>query len=227
MVEKEINIAYETLFELLRREKTREEIQKIDDGFFDNVIVYLKEERELIKKLRIKQDLFASEELRKAEIKDENVRKIIRELYEKRERKIINLALDCSRTDASIIDTSHLLKEEKVFYECIVELFNRFRKGLLFNLLRGEKIDDSVCSIKVKEDDKFEEENNINLIEPGADSDGLIVENLIKLKFAAEIPKFVGQDMKEYGPYSAGQIEDIPTAIADIFLKSGNAEKVG
>jgi len=225
-MDKEINIAYETLFELLRREKTREEIQKIDEGFFNNVIGYLNEERELIKKLRIKQDLFASEELRKAEIKDENVRKIIRELYEKRERKIINLALDCSRTDSSIIDTSHLLKEEKVFYECIVELFNRFRKGLLFNLLRGEKIDENICYKDFKENEKFEEDSSINLIEPGVEGDGLITESLIKLKFASEIPKFVGQDMKEYGPYSAGQIEDIPLAIADIFLKSGNAERV-
>ena len=108
----EINITYETLFELLRREKNREELQKLDETFFNDVVTYLKEQKEFLNEQKTKQDLFAVEELKKAEIQEENIRKILRELYEKREKKMISLALDASRTSSSIIDTSVLLEEE-------------------------------------------------------------------------------------------------------------------
>ena len=70
----EINISYETLFELLRREKTRDELQKLEDSFFTDVVNYLKEKEEFLQNQKKKQDLFAADEIYKAEKQLENIK---------------------------------------------------------------------------------------------------------------------------------------------------------
>ena len=115
MAEKEINITYETLFELLRREKNREELQKLDKSFYQDVVSYLKGKEEAIEQLKTKQDLFVGEEKAKAEKQLENIRKILKEFYDKREKKIIEMTMDASRTSSIAIDTSAMLQEEKQF----------------------------------------------------------------------------------------------------------------
>ena len=42
---KEFNISYTTLFELLRREKDREELQKLQKTFFEDVKSYIQEKQ--------------------------------------------------------------------------------------------------------------------------------------------------------------------------------------
>ena len=64
----EVNITYETLFEILRREKNREELQKLDESFFNDVLNYVKEKKQQLNDLQTKDDLFAVEEKKKAEI---------------------------------------------------------------------------------------------------------------------------------------------------------------
>jgi len=44
---KEVNITYETLFELMRREKMREDLQEISPSFFDDVLEYLIEKQKI------------------------------------------------------------------------------------------------------------------------------------------------------------------------------------
>ena len=106
---KEINITYETLFDLLRREKTREELQKLDPEFFNDVIDYVKEKTKSYYELKDKTDLFAADERLKADKQLQNIKKIIKEIYERREKKIIALAVDSSRMFSTVIDKSALL----------------------------------------------------------------------------------------------------------------------
>ena len=61
--EESIPITYETLFEFLRIEKSREELQKLDDGFYNHVIQYLKQKQDMLDKKRHESDLFAAEEI--------------------------------------------------------------------------------------------------------------------------------------------------------------------
>jgi len=134
---KEINITYETLFELLRREKNREELQKLDDNFFSDVVNYLKDKKSALE--LPKNDIFAAEERRKAENQLGNIKNILKEIYEKREKKIMHMALDMSRTsvgilNSEIIDTSNMLKEEKELFDCLVQNLNNIRKGVLFRV---------------------------------------------------------------------------------------------
>ena len=64
----EVTITYETLFELLRREKERNELQKLDDSFFPNILRYLKDKHTIINQQQT--DLFSAEEKKKTLVED-------------------------------------------------------------------------------------------------------------------------------------------------------------
>ena len=49
MGENEITITYETLFDLLRREKSRDELQSLSPTFFIDFIDYLKDKVNILK----------------------------------------------------------------------------------------------------------------------------------------------------------------------------------
>jgi len=198
----EINITYETLFELLRREKTREELQKLNMSFFSDVVNYLKEKNDAL--ILPKNDIFAAEERRKAETQMENIRNILKEFYEKREKKIISMALDMSRMsmgalNSEIIDTSAMLKEEKELFDYLVDVLNNNRKGVLYNILEAKMPD----AKKKEAEEKKEEEKP----EQEEQKEELKEENRQKLiRFLLAVPKFVGTDLQEYGPFEKEDI---------------------
>lgn len=129
----DIRITYETLFDLLRREKNREELQKLDKDFYEQVLAYLKEKREALSKKG--DELFVSAEREKLKIQFQNIRRIIKELYERREKKIINMAVNRARTGSDVIDTTHLLPSEKEFFEEQVNLLSKYKDNVLDAIL--------------------------------------------------------------------------------------------
>src|SRR3989344_3546010 len=122
MAEQSITITLETLFDLLRREKSREELQPLDARFYQDLVRYINEKRVLMTTQQKSLDLFSELEREKATIQFNNIKKLIRELYEKRERKIISMALNKSKTNTDLIDTSSMLDEERILYEELVYL---------------------------------------------------------------------------------------------------------
>jgi DNA replication initiation complex subunit (GINS family) len=214
-MDKEINITYETLFELFRREKTREELQKLDKNFFEDVVNYLKEKQAALN--LPKNDIFAAEERRKAEMQLENIKNILKEFYEKREKKIINMALDMSRTgmgalNSEIVDTSAMLKEEKGLFDLLVKSLNNSRKGVLYNILEAKVPD-------IKEEEKEAKEEAEQKEEVKADPKK-------KIRFLQAVPKFIGTDLQEYGPFEKEDSAGLPAEIADILINKGRAEEM-
>lgn len=137
MAEKSINITLETIFDLLRREKSKEELQKLDSSFYQDLVAYLNEKKAMMESQQKSLDLFTEAEKEKSMIQFNNIKRMVKDLYERREKKIINMALNKSKTNAAIIDTSTLLDEERIFYEELVYLFNKFRQDIVLNLIEG------------------------------------------------------------------------------------------
>src|SRR3989338_3323098 len=100
MSDKDVNITYDTLFELLRREKNREELQQLPETFFADVVIYLREKNNVLSRNN-DDNVFSAEEKEKTKGQLDNVKKIIKEFYEKRERKIMEMAIFKSRTNTS------------------------------------------------------------------------------------------------------------------------------
>lgn len=206
----EVTITYETLFELLRREKERSELQKLDSSFFNNVLRYLKDKHAIITKQQT--DLFSAEEKRKTEEQLQNVKKIIRELYNKREKKIISMAVDKSKNKAVIVDNSVFLREEKELFDNIVKMLDMGRENILFNIIElKEPV--SLRSINLeKREVKVEKEEK--------KKDTKLV------RFLSAVPKFVGKELEEYGPFDEEDMASLPVEIANVLINKGRVEEI-
>ena len=206
----EVVITYETLFELLKRERERTDLQKLEPSFFSDTINYIKDKKKIIE---AKSDsVFALDEKKKTERQLDNIYKIIKELYERREKKIISLALDKSRTKSNLIDTTALLKEEKVFFDSLAGLLDNYRDAILFTVL-NEKLP----FMRPLEDKK----------QTGDFKTALELKKSTKLvRFLHQVPKFVGPELEEYGPFEEEDIANLPMEIADVLLNKSKAEEI-
>lgn len=215
MGEKEINITYETLFELLRREKSREELQKLDKSFFSDVNNYIKEKESMTKG---SDELFSAESSENIKKQIENAKKILKELYEKRERKIADLAIYKSRTGSELVDNSVFLEEEKALFDALVEIFNKYRKDFLMNILK------SVKPTIVEEEKETKEKMKTEIEERKVETEK--EDEVILIRFLHAVPKFVGKELEVYGPFEAEDVASLPKDIAKVLINKGRAEKI-
>ncbi|MBN2112222.1 DNA replication complex GINS family protein [Candidatus Woesearchaeota archaeon] len=212
--QKGMNITYETLFEVLRIEKNRDDLQELPPSFFDDVLQYLREKQQIFDESLVKEDLFSATEREKISNELGNLRRMLKETYERREKKIINMALNKSRTKSNIIDTSRLLKEETAFFDQIVDTLDRFRKGILLNMfdLRQPFIEESKLQPNGSSsagENKEKEKKDTKLV-----------------RFLHPIPKFIGKELEVYGPFEEEDMANLPVEIADVLIGKGRAEEV-
>ncbi len=205
----EVTITYETLFELLRREKERSELQKLDSSFFANLLRYLKDKQTIITKQQT--DLFSLEEKKKTQEQLENVKRIIKELYNKREKKIVSMAIDKSRNNSSIVDNSVFLKQEKELFDNTVKILNMSRDNILFNIIElKEPLSLEGVTVEKREiKGEKEEKKDTKLV-----------------RFLSAVPKFVGKELEEYGPFEEEDIASLPVEIANVLINKGRGEEI-
>ncbi len=134
----EIKVTLESLYDILRNEKKKEDLQQLENSFYVDVVAYLRTKKALLDSQKDRDELFANNEREKLEYELRSIKRILKEIYEKREKKIIDIALNKSRTRSDIIETDAMLREEKQFYDRIVILFDTFRTGVLLKLFKGE-----------------------------------------------------------------------------------------
>ena len=196
----DINITYDTLVDLSRRERSRSELQKLEPTFYHDVVSYLKEKQAILDDLKGRDE---PDQARNTQNQLHNARKLIKDIYDRRERKIFEMSLNKSRTGSDIIDTSALLEEEKRFFELMVKLLNKYREGLLGTTLSLQPI------IPHKEEPEA----------PKPEGDKLV-------RFLHAVPKFVGADLAVYGPYEAEDMAKLSADVADVLIKKGRVEEI-
>ena len=226
----EIVITYETLFELLKRERERPDLQKLEVTFFADVISYIRDKKKI---LEAKNDpAFGIEERKKTERQLENIYKIVKEIYERREKKIINLAMDKSRTKSNLIDTTGLLNEEKVVLEALASLLDTYRDAILLSVLNEkmpfmQNIAEKRYNSPKPEVSQFHRQN---APENGAEDHFKPASEMKKttkmVRFTSSVPKFVGPELEEYGPFEIEDIANFPSEIADVLISRGKSEEI-
>jgi len=202
--QKEVLVTFETLYDALRKEKVREDLQNLPKHFFNDVLVYLREKQQAYDETQGKLDLFSSAEREKLTVQLQNIRRILKELYDRREKKIVDIAINKSRTQSNIIDTSNMLDYEKAFYRMMTAVLDKFRIDVLLKLfeLKELVIDDSV-EIKPEQ---------------------AVIDKKTKLvKFLQPTEQFVGKELELYGPFEANDQVYLPCDIADILISKGSA----
>jgi len=116
-------ITHEAIYEILVKEKARQDLQKIDPEFFNQLSKYL-EEKELILKSQKEKDSFP-EEIKKTEKQLKTITQLSNEITERRKRKILDLALLNSRTPTAIKE-KNLLQNEEILYDSILTTLKQF-----------------------------------------------------------------------------------------------------
>ncbi len=217
-------ITYETLFELYRREKNRDELQQLEAGFFERAIAYMKD-------LKKDAPLLADDVVERNRTLAFNIKKLMRDIYARRERKIVNMALVKTVSPQSIIGTAVLLEHEKMLFEHIFSALQS-QRGQVFSLLENDGNPVSLSTVR----------QGVSVVQPPvslpshpvvtpspshstpAPSAAEKDRDTIKLEFTQDQPKFIGPNLEIYGPYTVGDTAELPKIIADIILETGKAE---
>ncbi|MBI5003143.1 hypothetical protein HZC31_07190 [Candidatus Woesearchaeota archaeon] len=246
-----IAITYETLFDILRMEKRREDLQQLQPSFFDDTVHYLKQKKELIRKRDHESGIDSFDEIKKLSIQYENIQKIIKEIYERREKKILMMALNKSRTKMSTMNVDVLLPQEMEFYQQLTRLLDTYRVDVLEKLIRGmipkqqiaavvsslSSTSSQISSVSRQELEKpaptysREEEQSSKQMEQkkqNTENNASVEKDagLMQVKFLQAMEEFVGPELESYGPFDAHAVAMIPSMIATLFISSGVAVEV-
>ena len=124
-----------------------------------------------------------------------NLKKTVEEIFRLREKKVLNKALIAVRTDE--YTESHMASEEKEVFKKLINLLNS-HNSLLTEIF--------------SENSSKRDKKDLDL-------------NRFSIRITREVPKFVGTDMKEYGPFSEGQVIELPEKIAKLFISRKLGEK--
>ena len=227
---------------MLRNEKKKEELQQLENSFYMDVATYMREKKALLDTKRENEDIFASSDRSKLDYELRSIQRILKELYEKREKKIIDIALNKSRTGSDIINTASMLREEKEFYAAVLNSLDLYRKGILLNMYRGnlpEIAKDGVSRINLKVEEKAPQVTKVEeapQVEDNPDEDmpmetagveeSTSEQSKTKVKFLHAMPSFVWKDMKVYGPFDQGQEMEIFKEVADLLVRKGRVEVI-
>ncbi len=208
---KEINITYQTIQDLSRVENNRAELQKLSDSFFLDLINYLNEKKKILN-APADGDLFSSTEKENTRIQMDNIINLLDKLYDKRERKLINMALDTARVGKSLIDTSIMLKEEKKLFEDVTKVLESYRKDILLNIKDGKHPEVTTTP-----------KNGVP-VEGTTKNVETTKRDTVLVRFLSAVPKFVGKDLEIIGPFEEEDVANLPQDIADVLIEKERAE---
>ncbi|MEK6917299.1 MAG: hypothetical protein AABW92_06170 [Nanoarchaeota archaeon] len=196
-------ITFESLYNYVRNEKVNEAIQKLRPEIHSQIIGYLNTKIKIYKEAKDKN--LNSEEIEKIKIQIVSARKLIKEFYERRERKILQLAINKSRIKE--VDESSLLKEEIEMLDEITLILDKHRKEVLLNLVNG-KLPAGAKPIEKEQEPETEEKDE---------------EVLIEVKFIKPMDRFYGKEAEILGPFNPGDIAKLNKDIANILINKETA----
>ncbi|MBI1969179.1 DNA replication complex GINS family protein [Candidatus Woesearchaeota archaeon] len=226
----EINITYESLFEILRREKGREDLQKLSSTFLQDVANYLAEKEQTLGK---GDGFFSEEEREKNFLQYQNIKKMLKEIYDRREKKILILALMKSRTEHAMIDTSVLLEQESQLLLELQAILFRHRDHTLHTLLNTKKsvkaenrqqepmvLQEKAKDLKADAEEVYEKE-----VVSAETAMAKTEEPAMKqVRFLHAVPKFVGKNLEVYGPFQSADVANLPAEIASVLIQKEKVE---
>ena len=203
--EKEFTVSYATLFELLRRERDREDLQKLVPTFIQDVRNYVKDQKLAAERAE------TSEEKHKVEKEILNLKKIIHQIYDRRERKIVNMSLDKSRIKTNIIDTAAMLEQEKALFQSLLDILNKNREYNSSLIFEDKPDKRPETHLEPKEEEKKQDEEK---------------KDKILVRFTKAVPRFVGKELEEYGPFEEEDMANLPEEIAKVLIEKSRAEEI-
>lgn len=218
-------LTFRFLRELQKQERTTKELEKLDTDFYKQVASYM--EKKMGLDLKDNADFASKRDLDHTKI-------IIKDILNRRERKVINLAMLNAREN---ILPENILPEEKELFEKITTGVKKYRSTLEFVFYDENDENDTTEkkeTIKDKTSQQPSQKKNMKTYENISDNDKGTDKNdnkpqqdtdTIKIIILDNVPQFVAGDGKSYGPFKKDDIVDIPTTAATLLIKIRKAEQ--
>lgn len=209
--EDKINITFETLYDLLTKEKKKGELQELPKEFFDDLLSYLKSKQDMFEKFKTDDLIFSID--RQKKLKElTNIKGIVQDLLIKRIQKITDLASLSVRTGKDIVSDKPLLEEEKVLAKEMRDILSIYKKQVIDKINSFKKPDLKQEFAKERSSEKSKKQ----------DKD----EELVLLRFKSPVPQFLDEKGEVVGPFREEDIASLPREIASILIKKGRAEEM-
>jgi len=193
---------YEDLRRYQRLERNSSKLGDLGKGFYDEL-------SQLLCSCKMKaRESNSAEESRLFE----NMVKTARDIFDRREQKIIMKAMRFARTNES--EKDYLAEEETVLFNSLFEQLKKSRQDFEILLIGGGK---------PKNLDSIQNINDIPAMNNGQMSEDL---NIVMVRILKKVPKFVSGDLKEYGPFEANAIVKLPRREADLLSNRNFIEMI-
>jgi DNA replication factor GINS len=166
-------LTYETIRECVKKEKESQKLVELPDNFFSDVRAYLENKEKMSEG---KEDMWELD----------NSRRMLQDLLDAREGKLVRLALVFVRAG---VTPGKIMPEEKEFFDSMVQGIRSFQEARR-DALEGKR----------------EEMQTVAMI--------------------TDVPRFVGVNMKEYGPFRKGDMARVPKDNSQLLVSKGMAKAV-
>ncbi|MFP4116471.1 MAG: hypothetical protein ACLFQ8_01880 [Candidatus Aenigmatarchaeota archaeon] len=174
--EEDSAITFETFRKFQRKEKKNEKLQELPDDFFRTCVQWINRKEEKFEESR---DSALMREI-------ENVKSIVKDIFERRRKKILILALHSVRSKKV---SKNLLPEEEEFFERTVKNLRQLEENLLERVLKGEEPKEAT------EEEESKEE--VNKDERSEKSEEVEEERDAENKGSEEVEEKEGQSERE------------------------------
>ena len=222
-------ITFETIYEILRNEKKNEELNKLDFSFLADATQYLKERQA---------SALPDDELTQKQIS--NVKRMLTEIIERREAKIVKLAMHSARLSVNFVDKSKLTDVELALFYELNKRLRDYRASVLDAMLKGAYVS-TVPQAPLQQEAKEEiapspalaaemtsTTNDVEIEVQDTVSQAQDLKTPVRsspvndsfkaVTFTANVSKFVGENMEIFGPYTKDEQAKLPRKIADILI---------
>lgn len=214
---------YEDLRKYQRMERNNSKLTEVDDNFYSDLSLFIDELKRKYEMTNSQQDLKALE----------NTLRVSRDIFERREQKILMKSLRCIKSDEIAEDNIVQMEDQ---------LFKNLKRALQSNrrIFEGVLVGNSVLktSNSEPEPEKILEEKIEAVSEPlqtsetpaekpspesmietdGKSSKGEDLNNVL-VRILKKVPKFVSSNLKEYGPFDTNEIKKLPNNEAELLSK--------
>ena len=223
-------ITFDLIRKIQREEQRLPKLTKLPENFYVNVATYVTQKKKLI----------ASKEDKRSSLEIKSIEMLIEDIFNRRERKIINTALNSARTG---IPPENLIDEERAFYDGVLAFIKGRRDSILKNILEEPAMEVvPVISPSKEKESELESKLEVKLemrerqiaketaeilsaVKPIVPASLGATLGVSLIVFKEDVPSFVGSDMRPYGPFKKGDIAKVPDENTKVLLERGVVEE--
>ncbi|MFH0986430.1 MAG: hypothetical protein V1911_00105 [Candidatus Micrarchaeota archaeon] len=197
---------YEDLRRYQRMEKGSPKLCGLNSGFYTELAGMVRQAKDQYNQSKSADSMRALE----------NIVKVSRDLFSRREQKLVMKALYSSRTKEEAGD--EVVEFEKTALSSLLKTICETRSSFE-SVITG----DAIQSI---EKDNILKEKIEEIAGNGNGNHQPIDLNMVLVKIVKSVPKFISSDLKELGPFEADQLIKLPEKEAVLLCSKSLAEKI-